>query len=165
VLEDLEYYEGMWSPRGVLSSNHHPAHLKVTLRRVCYSIIATERNETYEPRRRAPATRTVFFKDDSEADSQDDSDSSSDSDDDDDHDHDAGIQRTYSRQYQLRRQGIKLSRMWFPQFTVLEEIELEQLTLYGPVFGERFSRSDDRSSRLSKPEDFIDRFQRSLRRL
>ena len=58
-----------------------------------------------------------------------------------------------------------MSGLSFSSFPVLEQLELEQLLLYGPVFPTLDDPAEDRSSRLTNPEDFLVKMPPSLRRL
>ena len=129
LLEDLEYFDDH-RVLGLLhmSPERYLGHLRATLRRLCYSVLATN---VPEPDEGSPFEELQ------------------------------GNQRWLFRHKDHAEEGYTD----FSSFPVLEELELEQLFLYGPVFPTREDPREDRSSQLTTPDSLFRKLPHALRRL
>lgn len=82
--------------------------------------------------------------------------------------HDSEGETVRSRQHWFFYYSSKLDDPWYPNFSafpLLEQLELEQLVLYGPVFPSFDDPREDRSSRITIPNHLFRKLPPSLRRL
>ena len=151
ALEDLEYFDETPFPIMVLYPQHHLGHLTKTLRRLCYSMIAVKP--------RAPTFRSGSWAGDSYADDPEGD------------DEDVADMQSILVWGCIDLSGIVVEGkeddvgMSFSSFPVLEEVEVEQLLLCGPVFVALPEADQDRAFRLTTPEGFLARMPPMLRRL